>query len=288
MAGHRRHRRYAGDAYSRDIGRERALQHIEDARRLTAELGGMDQDVKAYFFSLPPADLELLFVEYGKLHNNGRSDDQSPEAYARATFSKWRSGSVKMSGKVAERLFNLLPPRMPVAKKYELAEGLWHHVGPQSQRTMRIGIDATVDEVVEQVRNHIQEVVTSYRIPDTLERRFAWLAGGDVGIKQDLLNHLRNMEKELVVQAARVQAPILLEHLRTDTARYTTRLAQILKIGKHELELVLDRDAAGVRLETPEETRRANYAASAGSSGSSLWWLWLVAAAIGIWLLSRL
>ena len=37
---------------------------------------------------------------------------------------KWRTGRVQMSGMVAERLFNLLPPRMPLGVKYKLVEGL--------------------------------------------------------------------------------------------------------------------------------------------------------------------
>ena len=49
--------------------------------------------------------------------------------YAANTIPKWRTGRVQMGGMIAERLFNLLPPRMPLAVKYKLVEGLWHHVG---------------------------------------------------------------------------------------------------------------------------------------------------------------
>ena len=283
MARRGRYRSYRG-SYS--YGNERALQYIEDARRLSAELGGMDKEVKAYFFALPPADLELLFTEYGKLYNNGRSDDRSPEAYARVTFPKWRSGSVKMSGMVAERLFNLLPPRMPLTAKHHLVEGLWRHVGPSSNKTLRIGLDATIDEIVERSREHIEDVVVRYQIPDQLERRFQWLAAGDAKIRQELLNHFRNLEKELVVSAARVQVPVLLDHLRADTARYTKHVSQTLIVGKHQLELLLDKDAQGVRLEEPGPAWSSG--SSAGSGGqTALWWLLIGGALVIGWLLLR-
>src|SRR5215469_5747346 len=100
--------RSTGYRRSRSYGRERALEHIAAAKRLTAELGGMDQGVKAYFFSLSPVELSSILNEYqGKYGRSARE-------YAEQTIPKWRSGRVQMSGMVAERLFNLLPSRMPL------------------------------------------------------------------------------------------------------------------------------------------------------------------------------
>ncbi|TGQ88814.1 hypothetical protein EN851_25045 [Mesorhizobium sp. M8A.F.Ca.ET.208.01.1.1] len=156
-----------------------------------------------------------------------------------------------MSGTVAERLFNLLPPRMPLTEKYKLTEGLWHHFGPSSKRIMRVGLDADLEQVVELARRHIDEVVTQYRIPEQIERRFNWLAAGDVGVKQELLNHLRSTERAMVVEAARIQMPVLLEHIKGQHGGRTSRLAQVVKVGKHELELLIDKSVSGVRLEAP-------------------------------------
>ena len=155
-----RSRRYG---YSRDIGHERARQHIEDARRLTAELGGTDQDVKAYFFGLAPGELSLILVEYGRRHGS------AAEEYARNTMQRWQTGATQMSGTVAERLFSLLPPRMPLTAKYRLTENLWQHVGPSSKRTMRIGLDVELEQIVDLARAQIEEIVTRYRIPEQLE-----------------------------------------------------------------------------------------------------------------------
>ena len=105
-----------------------------------------------------------------------------------------------MSGLVASRLYSLLPPRMPLEAKYKLTEVLWRHVGPSSKKTLRVGSDASIDAIVEIASKHIDEVVTEYKIPDKLERRFEWLSSGDVEVKQRLLIHLRMMEKALPIR----------------------------------------------------------------------------------------
>jgi len=225
-----------------NAGRERALQHIEEARRLTEELGGTDQDVKEYFFSLPNSELRAILDEYEVQFGSAARE------YAEQTIEKWSNGRVKMSGMVASRLFQMLPPRMPLSEKYRLIENLWNHVGPRSKHTLRIGLNSTVEQVLLAVRKHIDELVVRYRIPDNLERRFEWLAVGDAQVKQELLNHLRNMEKTLVEQGTREQFPIMLDHLRSDESRHTHRMAQIIRVGNHELELLFDKKASGVAL----------------------------------------
>ena len=178
-----------------------------------------------------------------------------------------------MSGLVAKRLFSLLPPLMPPKEKYKLTEKLWQHVGPSSRKVLRIGLDAQVEDMVEAVRQYIDRVVTHYIIPETLERRFRWLSAGDVQVKQNMLNYLRKMEKELVVNGVRKQLPVMLRHLHTDEGRYTHRLAQVLKVGKHELELLLDKSASGVRLEDPAPRIVERGSESGKNDYSWLWWV---------------
>jgi hypothetical protein len=199
----------------------------------------MDQAVKAYFFSLPPSEFAAVLDEYERTYRS------SAREYAVDTFPKWRAGRVQMSGMVAERLFKLLPPRMPLAVKYKLVEGLWHHVGPSSKWRLRVGLDADVAQVVEFARTKISEFVVKYKIPADLERRFNWLAAGDVTVKQLLLNHFQEIEKTVAVEAVRAQLPVMLEHLRSAGSQ-TGRLAQIVHVGKHELEIVLDQAKTGI------------------------------------------
>jgi hypothetical protein len=227
---------------SRSYGRERALEHIAAAKRLTAELGGMDQAVKAYFFNLPPIELTAILDDYQRAYGS------KAHQYATNTIPKWRTGRVQMGGMVAERLFNLLPPGMPLGVKYKLVEGLWHHVGPSSKHRIRVGTNANVAEVIELARSKITEFVVNYKIPSNLESRFNWLSAGDVSLKQMLLSHVQEVEKTIVVEAVRAQVPVMLEHLRS-AGSHTGRLAQIVRVGKHELELLMDKTVTGARIE---------------------------------------
>lgn len=248
-------------------GLERAKQHIREAEELSQELGGTDKDVKEYFFSLNSAQLAHVLQLYGQQHG------EKAKEYAEETIAKWRTGRVKMAGQTAARLFKLLPPLMPLAKKYELTESLWRHVGPASKRRLRVGLDADLEVAVGKVREHIGGVVSGYQIPEPLTRRFEWISSGDVGVKQQLLNHLQDLEKRLVVEAARQQLPVMLEHLKRDQQQHTSRMTQVLKVGKHELEVLLDRNAQGAELEEWRPLQSTSYRAG---SGNSTWVLWVI------------
>jgi hypothetical protein len=267
-------RRYYRRSYrSRDkISHEYARQHIEDYYRLVRELGGSVEDVKQYLFSLPPQKLREIFDAYEAKHGTQKRN------YLQSTIEQWRTGKRRMSGTVAERLFALLPSRMPPAIKYQLIENLWDHVGPKSKRTLRVGLDANLEQTLDAIRSHIEEVVTHFRIPEELERRFNWLAAGASHAKQDLLNYLRSKEKTLVIEGARIQLPVLLDHLRGDAGQYTHRVAQVLKMGNHELELLIDKNASGVAVVEPYAARPS----SVVSQPTNFKWLWWAAAAIVI------
>ena len=169
---------------------------------------------------------------------------------------------------------------MPLPQKYKLTENLWQHVGPKSRVIIRVGLDAQISEIVNIIHCHIDTVVTEYRIPETLERRFNWLSAGDVEVKQNLLNHVRQLEKSLVVEGAQKQLPVMLMHLRTSEGQLTHRLAHVLKMGNHEIEVTIDRTASGVRLEQPSAvSRKPAVNTSAGNGLAWIWWL-LIAAGI--------
>jgi hypothetical protein len=174
---------------------------------------------------------------------------------------------------VDSRLFTLLPPLMPVQAKYKLTESLWQHFGPSSRKTLMVGLNANIGEVIGRIREHIDDIVVRYKIQEELQRRFEWLSAGDVNVKQELLNHLRKMEKTIVVEGARAQLPVMLEHLRNN-GTHTHRLAQLLKVGKHELEVLADKHANGVTLAEPVPVG----VGSATSGGNGLIWLLVIGA----------
>jgi len=234
------YRRRSRHGRSNNAGLERAREHIRQAKELSAELGGTDEDVKEYFFSLSPAELKVVFDEYERRHG------QLKREYAEEAMPLWKSRVRHMSGLVAGRLFDLLPPSMPLDTKYGMVKTLWKKHCPGSNRFVVVGPDATVEAVSAFVESHLMEVVLNYKIPEPLERRFRWLSTGDVNIYQQLLNHFLETEKQLVIDGVRRQIPILLQHLRQN-GDITRALTKHIEIGKHHLELTFDSGATGVK-----------------------------------------
>jgi len=234
---------------------------MDEARALSQVLGGTDKDVKAYFFAIPKGRLKSVLDQYEAAYGT------PARQYAEEAMPFWASGKRGMSGTVADRLFQLLPPMMPLADKYRLTETLWNHHGPSSKKVLRIGPDVTGEQVATAFLDHVNGLLTDFRIPEPLESRFAWLSAGDVTVKQQLMNHLLQNERELVAEGVRLQTPAMLDHLAGDSEMHTTRMAHVVKVGKHELEILADRDATGLTLEDPKPTSR--YSSGAGTGGGS-------------------
>ncbi len=248
------------------IGHERALEHIRQAEALSRALGGTDEDVKRYFFSLTGRTLKSLLEEYGRLHG------ASARTYAEQTIPHWRSERRTMSGLVAARLYALLPPRMALSEKYGLVKRLWNHHGPRSHKVLVVGPDASEGEVIERARAQVLAAVQSYTVPAPLEARFRWLATGDVSAYQQLLNHFLDLEKQQAIELTAQQIPVMMSHLRSHGAT-THRLSQILQIGNHKVEIHFQATASGVRESEPGRlalTQEANRA-----------WLWWFLAILG-------
>ena len=185
---------------------------------------------------------------------------------------------VEVRGYIAERLFNLLPPIMPLETKFQLVESLWKHVGPSSTRTYYIGHDADLEELSRKVKEHLQKVVIDYEIPDYMEARFDWLSHRDVGVKQRLLNYFRQQERLLLSKALRTQLPILMNHLNSEKGTLTTHVAQILKVGKHEVQIIVNERIHGISEIAP---------GILGVERDYSWIWWIIGIIILLWLLIR-
>ena len=262
-------------SYGYSARRGRTLQHIREAEALSVELGGTDEDVKQYFFALDQRDLAAVLDEYESRH--GRAQRQ----YAEEAIPAWRSRRSRMSGLVAGRLYDLLPPRMPIEAKYGLAETLWKRVGPRSHRRLRIGPDASEDHVADCVRRDVEQIVGAHAIPEALQRRFRWLSGGDVRIQEQLWNHLQGLEKDLAVTTCRDRIPILLKRIREE-GEVIRALTDTLEIGNHRFELDYDPTATGVRLEQPSpfSTDASRGARAVPKIPEWLWFILAIAALI--------
>lgn len=252
--------RYPRHPY-RTTGHERAKQHIQEAKDLSGELGGTDRDVKEYFFFKMSDKERNEFLDI-----YGRSYGQKAREYAEKTLPDWRSGKRHMSGKNAARIYRLLPPMMPLEAKYRLVESLWEHVGPSSHKTYYVGRDAVPGEVVGVVRGHLEDVVVQYTIPDSMESRFRWLSGGDVGIKQQLLNYFRQRQKDLLTVELDQKLPILLNHLNSPGGVRTTHVAQVLNVGKHRVTVKVDERVSGI-------TESAPVSVPKNDDNRWLWWV---------------
>jgi hypothetical protein len=250
-----------------------ALQHIEDARRLSEELGGTDTDVKAYFVGLEGSALRAVLDEYGRRYGRGKRE------YAEEILPLWRSGKRKMSGLVAERLFNLLPPRMPPSTKYDMVRSLWEQHSPRSHASFVIGPDCDPDRACQEIESHLLEIVTAYKIPDPLERRFRWLSSGDVSIRQQLLKHFLDEERRLIASDVRTRTRVFLGHLQ-QPACWTGRITQQYAIGKHQIDLHFEPRARGIRRGTPGITAPARSMQANAPSGQGGGCLVIVAAVL--------
>ena len=251
-----------------DAGREAARRHIEEARQFSSEMGGTDADVNAYFFSLAGAELDVILTAYGRRYG------ASKEAYARRVLPYWHRGTRAMSGLVAKRLFDFLPSRMPLKKKFELAENLWRHFGPKSNHSYVVGPKASVGAVADQVATRLDEVVTSYRVPANIRSRFKWLSAGDVRVQEQLLNHFRQMAKVVAIEKVNLELPVLQRQVN-DHGAVTRRAKSVVQVHKHEIELWVDGSLE-------DQIREGQPAIERNLAPSGFGWIWWV---IGIALL---
>ncbi len=221
-----RYKRYNG----RKIN-EAALQHIEDARLLTIELGGTDQDVKKWFFSRTPAELDPILKKYRDSYG------QQPYEYALKALPKWKSGRTKMSGTVAARLFSLLPNFMPLDTKYDLVDSLWKHVGVTKKRVVEAGVGADIEEVIKVVNDEVMSLATNWEIPEALNKRFNWLGDNDATTYQKLLSHIKDTEQLLAMKVMQEQVPILRNNFINSWQDVSSNINYVIEIGKQSVEL---------------------------------------------------
>jgi len=216
---------------------EQALRHIEEAKRFSSEVGGVDNDVKQFFFSLPPHELRALFTEYGRRYGEDKRQ------YAEETYTDWKTGRRKMSGLVAQRLFDLLPNRMPLPKKYELVRKLWEYFCPKSHEVFYVGSGANTKVLHSRVSAHLEKVVQDYFISDQLSQKFEWLSGGDVGVRQQLQNYFQQLKREFVAQALKERLDVVSAHLKDSPEDHTV---QTVRLGNHVVEIKCTHLADGV------------------------------------------
>jgi hypothetical protein len=239
-------------------------------------MGGTVSDVKKYFFSLNDTRLDAIFTDYASKYG------PSKEEYARYAFSRWRSGSIQMSGLVAKRLFEFLPPRMPIDTKLELAGNVWHHFGTSSSRHYTVGPNADPHLVIDRIRATLTKVIQDYNIPENVRNRFDWLSGGDVSVKEHLLNHFRQMDKKIATDNLNDQLPVLQAQMR-DHSGHTGSIHTRIQINKHSVQIWID-PRLGAEFREGQPERKAS---TSRNTYGVIWFLVVAAVVVAIIYLSH-
>ena len=237
-------------------GRDSARRHIEEAKALTIELGGADQDLKSWFFSLSQRQLRPILTEYGA------SFGSRAREYAERTLLKWKSGRVQMSGLVAERLFKILPAYMPIEKKFALVTKLWKSQCPKKTRTLYIGPDAQVAEITRKVQANLQELVQNYKVSSTIRGRFEWLAQRDTKLQEELENHFMQQRRSILAHACQNRIPALIAQIRQGGVH--RGINQTIIVGNYELALRFHPKATGISQSAPRVIKKSNTSDSNG------------------------
>jgi hypothetical protein len=223
--------KYHGRNYRRNSAPSEALRHIAEAKTLSLELGGTDQDVKKWFFNLAEKDLLPILDAYQNEYGQQARD------YALNAIPKWRSGKTKMSGMIAARLFKLLPNYMSLNDKYKLVDSLWNHIGPTKKMLIEVGADADVDEVINVFKDEVMALATKWELPSYLHKRFSWLGQDDTTVYKQLLEHIQENERLLALSVLEKQVPVIQQNFKENWQEVSSHINYTVDLGKQSVEL---------------------------------------------------
>lgn len=263
--GYRRSgRRYYSRRY--DAGHEAARRHIEEANALSAELGGMDKEVKSFFFRLHPDNLSQVLELYGRRYGNDKRD------YAIETFHKWKAETTHMSGLVAGRLFNLLPPFMPIDLKLRIVEGLWENQGSNKTDYVLVPTSMHNEDVLSFVVTKLFHYVQNQTIPENLKERFNWLSGEDAKVAEQIFRHARNVQlnlKQRIASAIMARA----EEVAINNQDVIHSVESTIKVGGHSVSIKRSQWVQEPVIVDQYSFARGNAPLSIHGSYSWIWWL---------------
>jgi hypothetical protein len=243
---YRRNKRHS--ISKRNNGYEQALKHIEEAQVFTREIGGVDKDVKDYFFSLNENQLNKILIEYKKNFGFSAYD------YAIKTIPRWKSNNVKMSGLVAKRLFGLLPYHMPLNKKYDLVKSLWEFCGSKTNLTLYVGDDVHLENLFDRINEHLDENVKEHSIKEEINNRFSWLSCKDIKVKEDLLNYYQKLENDILADGLTKRIPVLMRNLKNNQ---NSSFQQSTTFGKHTINIIYSTNHKGISESNPYQDKES-------------------------------
>ncbi len=285
------------NGYGYEYGYEHARRHIEEAERLRGELGDAEAQTRETFLNLDEQRLRRLLHAYRQQYG------QRPYEYCIVTLDEWRRGRRKMSGMVAERIFDLLPRFVKPDERHQIAEKLWKHLSPGSDNQLIVSPGSSPEQVRGALDDYARRHIRSYNFPNRLRERFTWIANRDVQMTERLLNHFQQIEYQIAAEAIRERLPIIEEKLRGLGKGLTATASEEIRVGKHRLKIVfvakkderpqplgprvepLDMEPLRERQRSTGEASRAS--APANDDNSVGCFIWLLVAGLIIWLLNQ-
>ena len=171
---------------------------------------------------------------------------------------------------------------MPIATKLELAGNVWRHFGTSSSRHLTVGPNADPHLVIDRIRETLTKVIQDYNIPENVKNRFDWLAGGDVSVKEHLLNYFRQMDKKIATDSLNEQLPVLQAQMRNHSG-HTGSIHTKIQIHKHSVQIRID-PRLGAEFREGQPERKVS---TSSSTYGVIWFLVLAAVVVAIIYLSH-
>jgi hypothetical protein len=237
-------RRYYGRrTRSRNDASQRArAAHVKAAKEFSDTVGAADIIVKQAFFGLSDHARNVLFDRYEHAHG------KSARTYAQQNVIQWQTNQRRMSGIVARRLFDLMPPMMDATEKHQVVELIWKRYGPYSKHFVLIGPNADVDAVMKDIEKYFSGLEILHAIPEELEKKFSWISNNDVTLKQQLLNYFMEKQLENALQSARLFIEMIIQAISALDDVEIKKLQHCITIGNHCLELHAQSELDGYSL----------------------------------------
>jgi hypothetical protein len=172
--------------------------------QVASKYGGIDQDVRTFFFDLDPWTLGRVLAAYEREYGKGA------RRYAEKTYRKWESGTVEMSHEIRERLLKLVPRFLTFKQKYRLIAKLWTAYRQRTRVWAEVfpgdGLESTIETLGEAVRQAQEQSV-----PAEVLKGLDWLADRDGTAARNLMNEVLRREGEVIAGSLRDQVLSLLE-----------------------------------------------------------------------------
>jgi hypothetical protein len=210
-------------------------QHISERAVLSHIAGGIDKDIERIFLNLPPNKLKSVLTRYGRAHGDAAL------SYALKTYPSWKAGGVQMSGRVAERLLNLVPAVLDSDTRFDLVKKLREAHRKQINKHVHCEPHEWRSKVAPEIAQLLASSSES-QLPESAVKRIQWLADGDSQAAQRLL-----------AAAEEEEAIARLQHLEREFGRIDALIHEVQGNATINHQIHLPQGTVTVRIGTPQK-----------------------------------